>query len=125
MSSLRLLALGAGICASIAGSLVSLAHGYAHHEAAEHAAHHDVGLDTDQLTIGGDDHDEGHAHPSLGQWTFTRSVKQLQAAIAAQPVTITFADVAARETRDAPVPNESPPDPPGVSPAHSRAPPTL
>jgi hypothetical protein len=130
-SSIRFLAVISGLSASLSASAVSLVHGHSHSEATEHSAHHhaaSAGANRnhapDHETVDADDHDRDHGHPRLEPAAFTRAVKDLPA-IQASPITIELADVAHRETRDAPEPNESPPDRPDVSPAQSRAPPAL
>ena len=124
-SLLRLLALAAGLSASLTGPAVSLAHGHAHSEAVEHATHHDHDTEIpDHPTVGADDHDQDHAHLRLEPSAFSRVVKDLPA-MRAEAVAIVLVEVELGESRDAPEPNESPPDRPTVSPAHSRAPPAL
>jgi hypothetical protein len=122
----RLLAIAAGISTALVAPAVSVAHGHAHSEAIEHAAHHatEAETPTDHPTVGADDHDQDHGHPRLEPSASSRVNKDLPA-IRAETVTIALADVAFRETKDAPETNESPPERPAVSPVHSRAPPTL
>jgi hypothetical protein len=124
-SLLHLLALAAGLSVSLTGPAVSLAHGHAHSEAIEHATHHDHDVEIpDHPTVGAGDHDQDHAHPRLEPSAFSRAVKDIPA-VQSEAVTIALADVELGDSKDAPEPNESPPDRPALSPAHSRAPPAL
>jgi hypothetical protein len=122
----RLLAIAAGISTALVGPAISFAHGHAHSEAIEHAAHHETETETrtDHPAVEADDHDQDHGHPRLQPSSFSRVTKDLPS-MRAEPVTMALVDVAFRETKDAPEPNESPPERPALSPAHSRAPPTL
>jgi hypothetical protein len=123
---IQVVALCVGFHASLAGTAVSLAHGHAHSEAAEHAAHHagSPASMPEQPAIDAGDHEKDHAHPRLDPTGLTRVAKDVPA-IHAETVTLAFGDVVCRDNRDAPKPDESPPERPSTSPLQSRAPPTL
>jgi hypothetical protein len=122
----RLLALAAGLSASLAGPALTLAHGHAHSEAVEHAAHHATSASSESHdpSIGASEHEQDHGHPRLDPSAFARLVKGAPA-IHSEAVSISLSPLKRVHTADAPEPNETPPDRPGVSPPQSRAPPTL
>jgi hypothetical protein len=122
----RLFAVFVGLSSGLAGPALALVHGHAHSEATEHGAHHSPAApsESDHRTIGHQDHDQDHAHPRLDPSACARFVTSLPA-ITTDATTLALVDVAFRDSQDAPEPNESPPDRPGISPPQSRAPPVL
>jgi hypothetical protein len=122
--AVRLLSLSVALLAMLGGPGSALAHGFAHHESAEHAHHYDVGVRAGEQAIGADDHAAEHGHGALDPAACARAV---QSAIAVPGLTVIHPVVSTIAVAEPPTPgaDESPPDTPGVPPPSSRAPPAL
>jgi len=120
----RYLASILGLAGALAVPALALAHGHAHHEAAEHAAHHAVLAAVHQSAVSAYEYDEEHGHPRLGPGALSR-IGTLGPALQAEGVGGISTHHLVLDRSDPPRPNESPPDRPPAAPTRSRAPPAL
>lgn len=115
---MRGLALVVGLVACLATPGVALAHGYAHHEAHEHATPSALGLGE----LSSPQHEHGHAHNSAGGGISARSTS-LQPAIVTNLTIACETVVTVTRSRVLPAGCQAPPHSGEPPPLHTRAPP--
>lgn len=120
----RYVALWVGLCAALAGPGVAYAHGLAHHEWSEHAAHHAGAAQPAAPAVNAHGHHEGHPHATLDPAAFSRVLKDVVALRGEAPRLPAARIVAVAETGSLDA-STAPSDHAGLPPPRSRAPPAL